>query len=80
MKVRADDVAIWMKNPVTMVLLESIKDELDASRGYVLCGNCVTTEMYQFKMGQLEALELFSSPIDMMTEKGYITEEEPNDE
>ena len=80
MKVKADDVAIWMNQPVTAAYLASINQARDSDIKFVTDGNCTTIENYHYCMGVLRAQEIFLSPIDIMREQEFIVEEESNDE
>lgn len=87
MKVPSEAVALWLKDPVTLVYLDALKEVKDNWSESMLSGNCKssdpktsTSDLYHFHLGLLKAIDICISPMDILREQDKVTRKEDGDD
>jgi hypothetical protein len=77
-KVEAERLGKWLKDPVTRVYLEAVKDLNNETANECASGGCngsaqfTISEMYQNYMGQLFGIQRCYDAAELMRRFGYI--------
>lgn len=84
-QVEAERLGKWLKDPVTRLYLEAVKDLNNEIANECASGGCnggtqfTVSEMYQNYMGQLHATQRCYDPAELMRRFGYIREGEADE-